>query len=102
MFKEITGLEIEQVTKVLTEEDRYSYIYAVKLYRKYSGKGLKESKTAVDVIAAELQRLEPEKFSYLSRRGKGCIAVPVIILVIASLVVLLLTTDILPAVTGVF
>ena len=100
MLKELTAKEVEQVTKVLTAGNRYSYIYAVKLYRKYSGKGLKESKTAVGVIVAELQRLEPEKFSYLSKRGKGCIAVTVIIFVIAGLVVLLLTTDLWPAITS--
>ncbi len=50
MLKELTAIEIEQVTKVLTAKDRYSYINAVKLYRKYSGKGLKESKTAVVMV----------------------------------------------------
>ncbi len=102
MLKEPTSVETEQVTRVLTAEGRYSYINAVKLYRKYSGKGLKESKTAVDVIVAELQRLEPEKFAYLSRQGKGCIPVSVIIFAIASLLVLLLATDLVSVVTSVF
>lgn len=102
MPRELTHMEIEHVTKALTTEDSSSYISAVKLYRKYSGKGLKECKTAVDDMVAELQRLEPEKYSYLSQRGKGCMVFLVLLLVITSLVVLLLTTNVFSAIISSF
>ncbi len=98
MPRELTNMEIEHVTKALTTESSSSFISAVKLYRRYSGKGLKECKKAVDDIVAELQRLEPDKYSYLSKRGKGCMAVLVLFLVITTLVVLLLTTNVLSAI----
>lgn len=87
MPRELTHTEIENVTKALTTEDSSSFISAVKLYRKYSGMGLKECKAVVDDMVAELQRLEPEKYSHLSKRGRGCMAFLVLLLVITSLVV---------------
>jgi hypothetical protein len=47
-------------------------IQAIKVYREYSGKGLKESKDFVESLEAELRAKEPGKF-VAPRAAKGCL-----------------------------
>ncbi len=47
-------------------------IEAIKLYREFTGKGLKESKEYVDEMISELIEHNPEKYSRLSSSGSGC------------------------------
>ena len=46
-------------------------IEAIKMYREFSGKGLRDSKEAVDMLAAELKKLHPEKF--VAQASQGCL-----------------------------
>ena len=49
-------------------------IEAIKLYRKSTGQGLKESKDFIDALELDLRRESPEKFLRPNRKG-GCAAV---------------------------
>jgi hypothetical protein len=47
-------------------------IQAIKVYREYSGMGLKESKDFVESLETELRTKQPERFT-APPAGKGCL-----------------------------
>jgi ribosomal protein L7/L12 len=83
MDRELTAKEIEHVTNEIKAGAGSGQLSAIKLYRKYSRKGLRESKEFVETLIAELQKQEPERFAHLTRNaGKGC--APVILAFLVS------------------
>lgn len=47
-------------------------IEAIKLYREFTGMGLKESKDDIEKLEASLRQQFPEKFAH-APQGKGCL-----------------------------
>ncbi len=62
-------------------------IEAIKLYRKGTGRGLKEAKEAVEKLETELRAASPEKFT-APTGGKGCLGVMVTLGAVVLLIVL--------------
>jgi hypothetical protein len=59
-------------------------IGAIKLYRDYTGKGLKEAKDFIDLLVPQLIQKDPIKFANLAQQGKGCASVIVACLSLLS------------------
>lgn len=91
MSAQLTPEQIRQINEAIFAGHT---IEAIKLYREYTGLGLKEAKDFVDAVAAELRKAAPEKFApsgdgKAGAAGKGCLSVLLCALVPAALVGLL-------------
>lgn len=79
----------EMAKQIADEVFAGNKISAIRLYREFSGKGLKESKEFVEALEAELRGKEPGKFT-ASPKGKGCLGMAIACLVSAVFVVAVL------------
>lgn len=64
----------EQIKQIGTALAAGRKIEAIKIYREATGKGLKEAKDFINVLAAKLVKENPEKYGKLSQ-GSGCASV---------------------------
>ncbi len=71
MADEPTKEQIKQIGESLAAGKK---IEAIKIYREATGKGLKEAKDFVEILAAKLAKENPEKYGEVSR-GSGCASV---------------------------
>jgi ribosomal protein L7/L12 len=70
------GLTQEQVAQIESTLAAGRKIEAIKIYRKATGKGLKEAKDFVEVLIAKLIEQDPQRYAILSKaRGAGCASV---------------------------
>ncbi len=74
MKNELTSPQISEITNSLASGNKLG---AIKLYRQYTGKGLKEAKDFIDLLVPELIQKDPGKFGKLTQQGKGCATVVV-------------------------
>ncbi|MEK7412064.1 MAG: ribosomal protein L7/L12 [Planctomycetota bacterium] len=75
------SLTPEQLQLVTTALDNGNVIEAIKLYRSFTGCGLKEAKDAVDQLRAEHDAKLPEG----QRRKSGCMGVIVFLVLMGAL-----------------
>jgi Ribosomal protein L7/L12 C-terminal domain len=61
-------------------------IEAIKIYREFTGLGLKESKDEIEAIEAGLREKFPDKFPAASK-GKGCSGIAVVFVVVVAVAV---------------
>ncbi len=66
-----TGLNKEQLESVSEFIYQRRKIQAIKLYREYTGLGLKESKQLIDALSSELYQENPDKFTEVQPSGCG-------------------------------
>ena len=71
MPKELTELQTEEIATALAAGQK---IQAIKLYREYTGTGLKEAKDFVEALEPTLRKEDPERFAPQKAQGKGCAA----------------------------
>ncbi len=81
MPKELTELQTEEIATALAAGQK---IQAIKLYREYTGTGLKEAKDFVEALEPTLRKEDPERFAPQKAQGKGCAAM-LAVLVVGSL-----------------
>ncbi len=74
----------EQIEKISASLSRGSKIEAIKLYREFTGQGLKEAKDFVEALAPKLIERDPERYAKLAQ-AKGCAGVLVVGLLAAGL-----------------
>ena len=67
-------LTTEQMRQIADTVATGTIIKAIKLYRQFSGAGLKDSKDFIESLAVELHEKDPEKYPAL-RTGKVCLGV---------------------------
>jgi hypothetical protein len=84
-MSDISGDDAEQINALVFTGRR---IEAIKIYRKLSGKDLKESKDFVDALEAELRVSCPEQFT-VPPGGKGCGTAVLCLLILIPVAVLL-------------
>jgi len=70
-MNELTTEQMQQITLAIAAGRN---IEAIKLYREFSGAGLKDSKDFIDSLAIELHEKDPDKYPALPT-GKGCLGV---------------------------
>lgn len=72
----------EQIEKIMDELGAENKIGAIKLYREFTGVGLKESKGFIDDHISGLIERDPEKYGHLaSAGGKGCASIAAVFLI---------------------
>ncbi len=74
----------EQRSKIEEALSSGSKISAIKIYREFTNKGLKESKEYVDGMISELMERDPDKYAKLSSSGSGCRSAAIFLLLISS------------------
>jgi len=73
-------LKTEQMGRVMDELKAENKIGAIKLYRTFTGVGLKESKGFIDDHIRELIERDPEKYGHLAAAGgRGCASAAVLL-----------------------
>jgi ribosomal protein L7/L12 len=77
---------LKSLTKALMQGRK---IEAIKLYREFSGLGLKESKDAAEELESSLREKFPEKFANVPKR-KGCLGAATGMVLLAAIVIVLL------------
>ncbi|NOZ21277.1 MAG: hypothetical protein GXP25_09320 [Planctomycetes bacterium] len=65
-----TEEQIQQINEALFAGRR---VEAIKLYREFTGQGLKEAHDFIDVVHQELREKCPEKFEESADKPKGCL-----------------------------
>jgi ribosomal protein L7/L12 len=65
-------LPAEQLELIMDALFNGRKIEAIKIYRESTGKGLKESKEAMDALERDLRTTSPEKFTQAEAAGSGC------------------------------
>jgi hypothetical protein len=70
-MNELTAEQMQQVTDAIAAG---KIIEAIKLYRQFSGAGLKDSKDFIEGLAVELHEKDPQIYPALPT-GKGCLGV---------------------------
>lgn len=71
MPKELSSTELEAIHAEIYAGRK---IQAIKLHRKATGLGLKESKDAIEAMTDDLRTLYPDRFNNISSRS-GCMPV---------------------------
>ncbi len=79
MSKNLTEPQTEAIADALAAGQK---IQAIKLYREYTGKGLKEAKDFVEALEPELRKKDPERFAHQKAQGKGCAAMLVALVMV--------------------
>jgi len=69
MAQELTHEQINQITDILASGSK---IEAIKMYRMFSGKDLKDSKDFIELLIPQLIQKDPVRFAKLAQQGKGC------------------------------
>ena len=89
------NLSDEQAKRIGAELEAGSKIGAIKLYREFTGQGLKESKDAIEALISGLIQREPEKYAKLNQQAQGCSvkAASVLIIAIGALIFFVVTTS---------
>ncbi|MEW6357644.1 MAG: ribosomal protein L7/L12 [Planctomycetota bacterium] len=72
MGEPLTPEQIQQINEALFAGRR---IEAIKLYRDFTGQGLKEAHDFIEVVHKELCEKCPEKFAPGADKAKGCLGV---------------------------
>jgi ribosomal protein L7/L12 len=80
-MRRLTAPQTEQIEAALATGEK---ITAIKLYRDFTGTGLKESKDAIDRLAAELFRRDPATYAKLAPGRAGCASVVAVGFVLAA------------------
>lgn len=75
MAEPLSAEQTQQIESALATGRK---IQAIKLYRQFTGQGLKESKEVIDGLGAELLRRDPVTYAALARTGKGCASLVVL------------------------
>ncbi len=72
-------LRTEQMDRIMEELGAENKIGAIKLYREFTGVGLKESKEFIENHINELIERDPEKYGHLAAAGgRGCASAAVL------------------------
>jgi ribosomal protein L7/L12 len=82
MPEELTDEQIEQLTDSLAGGSK---IEAIKLYRKFTGKGLAEAKQFIDQLVPKLKEQDPERYAQLGEKSAGCASAVLVSLGLAAL-----------------
>lgn len=87
MTEDLSKAEQDKIEEALAAGRK---IDAVKLYREATGKGLKESKEAVEALGKELSARDPERFekAVVSQKS-GCVSMLMCCVAIAAAVLML-------------
>jgi hypothetical protein len=72
MTDKLTAAQVAQIEAALARGEKIS---AIKLYRDFTGVGLKESKEVIDQRSGELLQRDPVTYAKLAKRGSGCASV---------------------------
>jgi len=72
MTNDLTPEQTGEIAESLASGNK---IKAIKLYRIYTGKDLKESKDFIELLIVQLIQKDPSKFAKLTEQGKGCASV---------------------------
>jgi len=69
-------LNREQIERIEEELNAENKIEAIKIFRDFTGQGLKESKDSIEGHIKDLIERDPEKYSHLLSQGRsGCFAI---------------------------
>jgi ribosomal protein L7/L12 len=69
MPEELSDEQLEQVADALANGNK---IQSIKLYRAFTGKGLKEAKEFIDELIPKLKEHDPEKYARNLDKPAGC------------------------------
>ena len=70
------NLNKEQIERIEEELNAENKIEAIKIFRDFTGQGLKESKENIEGHIKDLIKIDPEKYSHLLSQGRsGCFAI---------------------------
>ena len=81
MAIELTTIQAGQIEAALARGEK---IAAIKLYREFTGVGLKDAKEAIDQRSGELFQRDPATYAKLAPRGAGCASVIALVLGLAA------------------
>jgi len=72
MSAELTPQQTKQIEDALAAGSK---IEAIKLYREFTGLGLRDASIHLDQLAAQLVQRDPAKYGKLMQKAKGCASV---------------------------
>jgi len=84
MAEELSAEQIQQISDSLASGSK---IEAIKLYREFTGKDLKEAKDFVDALVPQLLQRDPQRYAKL-QQAKGCAGMLLLGVVCGGLVLL--------------
>ena len=66
MPHQLTDLQVQQINDALAAGRK---VEAIKLYREFTGTGLKEAKDFIDALVPQLQQQDPARFAKAAKSG---------------------------------